>query len=119
MVEDAVNAITNAEFVFGRLEMNVRRAVLEGFPNDLVDEFDDARFLVAFGNLLVFADDKIDRLVFGHFIKSLGADRRTKKPIEFLMGAYAMQVWGIELDMKHEKLDMSHYSKEFTEYTSA
>ncbi len=52
-------------------------------------------------------------------IKSLGADRKTRRSIDLLFGAQAMQQWGIELDLKHEKLDLSRYSREFTEYTSA
>ncbi len=52
-MQNAVDAVTDAQFVFGRFKVNVRRAVFEGFPDDLVDEFDDAGFLVAFGNFLV------------------------------------------------------------------
>src|SRR4029079_7546893 len=42
--------------------------------NDLVDELDDAGFLVAFGDLVVFADEQLYRLVFGPRVHVFGAD---------------------------------------------
>jgi hypothetical protein len=36
--------------------------------------------------------------------------------IEILFGALAMQQWGIRLIPEREKLDMSHYPKEFVEF---
>ena len=74
LVQNAVNAVTNAQLVFGRLEVDVGRAVLVSFPDDLVDELDDARFLVAFGDFLVFGDEQLNRLVLGHFIEGFGAN---------------------------------------------
>ncbi len=38
------------------------------------------------------------------------------KPIEILFGALAMQQWGIRLIPEKEKLDLSHYPKEFVEF---
>ncbi len=38
------------------------------------------------------------------------------KPIEVLFGAPAMQQWGIRPVPDEEKLDLSHYSKEFLEF---
>ena len=38
------------------------------------------------------------------------------KPIDVLFGALAMQQWGIRPVPDTEKLDMSHYSKEFLEF---
>ncbi|SRR6266571_440748 len=38
------------------------------------------------------------------------------KPIEILFGALAMQEWGIRLIPEQEKLDLSHYPKEFVEF---
>ena len=38
------------------------------------------------------------------------------KSIEVLIGALAMQEWGIRLIPQEEKLDLTHYSKEFVEY---
>jgi len=52
-MQNAVDAIPNAQLVLGRLEVNVRRAVFISFPDDLVDEFDDAGFLVALGDFLI------------------------------------------------------------------
>ncbi len=48
-------------------------------------------------------------------IDELGKDEKGK-PIDVLFGALAMQKWGIELNLKQEKLDMTHYSKEFLEF---
>lgn len=36
--------------------------------------------------------------------------------IEILFGALAMQKWGIRLNLQEEKIDMSHYPKEFVEF---
>jgi len=33
-----------------------------------------------------------------------------------LIGALTMQEWGIKLDLEGEKLDMTHYPKEFVEF---
>ncbi len=38
------------------------------------------------------------------------------KPIEVLFGALAMQQWGIRLIPEQEKLDLSHYPREFVEF---
>src|SRR5204863_83249 len=40
LMENAVNTVADAQLIFGRFEMNVRRAIFVGFPNDLVDKFD-------------------------------------------------------------------------------
>ena len=37
-------------------------------------------------------------------------------PIEILMGALAMQQWGIRLILAEEKLDLTHYPEEFLEF---
>lgn len=39
-----------------------------------------------------------------------------EKTIEVLFGALAMQQWGIRLIPEQEKLDLSHYPTEFTEF---
>jgi hypothetical protein len=43
-------------------------------------------------------------------------DDEEEKPIEVLFGALAMQQWGIRLIPEQEKLDLSHYPSEFTEF---
>ena len=48
-------------------------------------------------------------------INNIGKDEEGKR-IEILFGALAMQEWGIELNLKEEKLDLSHYPKEFIEF---
>ena len=48
-------------------------------------------------------------------VDEIGKDDRDK-PIEVLFGALAMQEWGIELDLKNERLDMTHYPTEFVEF---
>ena len=47
LVQHAVHAIADAQVVFHRFEVDVGGAFLERFPDDLVDELDDAGFLVA------------------------------------------------------------------------
>ncbi len=49
-------------------------------------------------------------------LDQIGQDEDGKQ-IEVLFGALAMQEWGIRLIPEHEKLDMSHYPKEFVEFT--
>ncbi len=48
-------------------------------------------------------------------IGEIGKDE-DDKPIQVLFGALAMQQWGICPVPDQEKLDMSHYSKEFLEF---
>lgn len=48
-------------------------------------------------------------------LDSIGHDE-DGKPIEVLFGALAMQQWGMRPVPDLEKLDMSHYSSEFTEF---
>ncbi len=43
-------------------------------------------------------------------------DDEEGKAIEVLFGALAMQQWGIRLIPEEEKLDLSHYPTEFTEF---
>ena len=43
-------------------------------------------------------------------------DDEDGKPIEILFGALAMQNWGIRPIPDEEKLDLSHYPKEFIEF---
>jgi hypothetical protein len=38
------------------------------------------------------------------------------RPIDILFGALAMQEWGIRLDLPAEKLDWTHYTREFQEF---
>jgi hypothetical protein len=38
------------------------------------------------------------------------------RPIEILVGALEMQRWGIELDLRRERPDLSHFSRGFTEF---
>jgi hypothetical protein len=38
------------------------------------------------------------------------------KPIDILFGALSMQEWGIRLDVPKERLDWTHYTKEFVEF---
>nr|VFK63443.1 MAG: hypothetical protein BECKUNK1418G_GA0071005_103328 [Candidatus Kentron sp. UNK]VFK72360.1 MAG: hypothetical protein BECKUNK1418H_GA0071006_11109 [Candidatus Kentron sp. UNK] len=45
----------------------------------------------------------------------IGLDEEGKE-IEILFGALAMQQWGIGLFPAEEKLDLSHYPREFVEW---
>ena len=48
-------------------------------------------------------------------INEIGTDE-DGKPIEILFGALAMQQWGIRLIPAEERLDLTHYPKEFVEF---
>jgi hypothetical protein len=48
-------------------------------------------------------------------IDEIGKDE-SGTPIEILIGALAMQQWGIRLVPEEEKLDLSHYPEEFLEF---
>lgn len=53
--------------------------------------------------------------VDAYIIDTIGKDEDGNE-IEILFGALAMQKWGIRLNLQEEKIDMSHYSKEFVEF---
>jgi hypothetical protein len=64
----------------------------------------------------------LEALVEGHristhamVIDNIGIDE-DGTPIEILMGALAMQQWGIRLIPEQEKLDLTHYPEEFLEF---
>jgi hypothetical protein len=48
-------------------------------------------------------------------IDEIGHDEEGRT-IDVLFGALAMQQWGIRLVPKEERLDLTHYPKEFVEY---
>jgi hypothetical protein len=48
-------------------------------------------------------------------IDDIGNDEDAK-PIQVLFGALAMQQWGIRLVPEEERLDLTHYPKEFVEF---
>jgi len=56
-----------------------------------------------------------DILTHARVLGEIGIDEEGKK-IEILLGALTMQEWGIKLNIEEEKLDMSHYPKEFIEF---
>lgn len=49
-------------------------------------------------------------------IDHIGGNDEDGTPIEILIGALAMQQWGIRLIPESEKLDLSHYPDEFLEF---
>jgi len=48
-------------------------------------------------------------------LSEIGSDEKGKR-IEVLIGALAMEEWGITPVPSEEKLDMTHYPKEFVEF---
>ena len=48
-------------------------------------------------------------------VDEIGTDK-DGKPIEVLFGALTMQQWGNRLVPKEERLDLTHYPKEFVEF---
>ncbi|MFQ6092209.1 MAG: hypothetical protein ACE5OR_05935 [bacterium] len=53
--------------------------------------------------------------VLARVVKEIGKDEKGKR-IEVLIGALAMEEWGIVPIPKEKRLDMTHYPKEFVEY---
>jgi len=53
--------------------------------------------------------------ITSNVIDDLGIDEKGIE-IGMLFGASDMQVWNINLDLKHETLDLSRFRKEFVEY---
>ena len=51
----------------------------------------------------------------GYVIDEIGTDE-DGRPIEVLLGALAMQKWGIRLIPEDERVDWSHYPREFVEF---
>ncbi|MBI4947076.1 MAG: hypothetical protein HY840_11825 [Bacteroidetes bacterium] len=81
-------------------------------------------FIAKFCNLVgkIVKDDNVIGVLenysfFTHarVLDNIGKDEEGKF-IEILFGVLAMQEWGIKLDVPGEKLDMTHYSKEFVEF---
>ena len=54
--------------------------------------------------------------VRAYVIDRIGRDRRARRDFDVLFGARAMQDWGIELNLKRERLDLSGYPGEFVEF---
>jgi hypothetical protein len=50
-----------------------------------------------------------------YVIDEIGDDEEGKT-IDVLFGALAMQQWGIRLQLKEERLDLTHFPKEFVEF---
>jgi hypothetical protein len=53
--------------------------------------------------------------VDARIVAEIGRDEEDKR-IEVIFGALAMQKYGINVDTKNEKLDFTHYPKEFVEF---
>jgi len=54
--------------------------------------------------------------IMGRIRKNISVEDEDGKALEVLFGALAMQNWGIRLVLDKEKLDMTHYPKEFVEF---
>jgi hypothetical protein len=53
-----------------------------------------------------------------YVLDEIGCDDEGR-PIDILLGALAMQKWGMRLVPEEERLDLSHYPEEFTEFPAA
>ncbi len=99
-MQNAVNAVANAQFILRRLKVYVRRAVLERLPDDLVDEFDDAGLLIVLGDFLVVGDFQLHRFVNAHFIERFGADA-----IVFLQRLFDFSLWRERELHRHPRIE--------------
>lgn len=54
--------------------------------------------------------------VRAYVVSRIGRDHEAKRDFDVIFGARAMQDWGIELDLKAEKLDMRGYPRKFVEF---
>jgi hypothetical protein len=65
---------------------------------------------------LVFADIEGHRMEFqASVIDEIGKDEEDR-PLDVLVGALAMQLWGLRLDPQNEHLDFSHFATDFVEF---
>jgi hypothetical protein len=72
LVQHAVHPVADAQVHFLRLQMNVGRAVLVGFPDDLVHELDHGGFLVQLAEVLlaqVLLGGDLDAAVLHHAVQ--------------------------------------------------
>jgi Aspartyl protease len=98
--------------------------IIPAVANDLMTKKMAAPFRTALGGEIKEARSSaiLEAEVEGHriathalVIDEIGRDE-DGKPIEVLFGALAMQQWGIRPIPDQEKLDLTHYPKEFVEY---
>jgi hypothetical protein len=69
-------------------------------------------------NRVVLLEGEIQHYPFSthaFVVEEIGTDE-DGNPIDILFGALAMRQWGIRLNPAEEKLDLSHYPKEFVEF---
>ena len=65
---------------------------------------------------LVFADVEGHPLDFeANVVAEIGKDEDGRR-IEVLLGALAMQAWGVRLDPQNERVDWSHFSTDLVEF---
>lgn len=81
-----------------------RRAMLGGSSHDITEA------------CLVQADIEGHPVEFqASVIDEIGEDEEGRS-IDVLFGALAMQLWGIRLDPPNERLDFTHYTRDFVEF---
>lgn len=69
-------------------------------------------------NRLALLEGEIEHYPFSthaFVVEEIGTDEDGNR-IEVLFGALAMKEWGIRLDLATQKLDLSHYPKQFVEF---
>jgi len=65
--------------------------------------------------LLTCLVEELPIRVRARILSEIGSDEKGKR-IEILIGALAMEEWGITPVPSEERLDMTHYPKEFVEF---
>ena len=91
-LEHSVNAVADAQFVFERLEVDVRRAQFNGVAQHLVDEADDGGILggaVQVRVLILAVIDDLERRFFVQGVDGVGPDAEPllHLPLDSLAGS--------------------------------
>ena len=80
VLQNAVNAVTNLEFLLERFQVNVRRAQFNGIAQDLIDEPDDRGVLrggIKVVAVLGIVIDDLQRFFLAEGVDGVGADAET------------------------------------------
>ena len=84
-MQNAINAMTNTQFIFVWLKMDISRSAFMRLPDNLVHKFDDTGFLIPFSYFLV-ADEQLHVIIFSHLTLRQFVNRLGTYSVIFLIG---------------------------------